>query len=74
MRESLDGVGYSIMVATMLHAIATGNLLAIGTHRIKRSIDMKKNPLDDITLTGGQGDHLELIVRAGEIITNRLPS
>ncbi len=27
MRESLDGVGYSIMVATMLHAIATGNLL-----------------------------------------------
>jgi len=32
------------------------------------------NPLADITLTGGQGDHLELIVRAGEIITNRLPS
>jgi len=27
MRDSLDGVGYSIMVATMLHAIATGNLL-----------------------------------------------
>ena len=25
-------------------------------------------------ITGGQGDHLELIVRAGEIITNRLPS
>ena len=32
------------------------------------------NPLHDITLTGGQGDHLDLIVRAGEIITNRLPS
>ena len=27
MRESLADVGYSIMVATMLHAIATGNLL-----------------------------------------------
>jgi lysine-ketoglutarate reductase/saccharopine dehydrogenase-like protein (TIGR00300 family) len=27
MRAAIDGVGYSIMVATMLHAIATGNLL-----------------------------------------------
>ncbi len=27
MRASLDNVGYSIMVATMLHAIATGNLM-----------------------------------------------
>jgi imidazolonepropionase-like amidohydrolase len=30
------------------------------------------DPLEDITLTGGQGDHLDLIVRNGEIITNRL--
>lgn len=27
MRAALDGVGYAIMVATMLHAIATGNLM-----------------------------------------------
>lgn len=27
MRASLDGVGYAIMVATMLHAIGTGNML-----------------------------------------------
>lgn len=27
MRAAIEGVGYSIMVATMLHAIATGNLL-----------------------------------------------
>ena len=27
MRGELGGVGYAIMVATMLHAIATGNLL-----------------------------------------------
>lgn len=27
MRESLEGVGYAIMVASMLHAIATGNIL-----------------------------------------------
>ena len=30
------------------------------------------DPLADISLTGGQGDHLHLIVRAGDIITNRL--
>jgi hypothetical protein len=27
MRESLPGVGFAIMVATMLHSIATGNML-----------------------------------------------
>jgi hypothetical protein len=27
MRAALEGVGFSIMVATMLHAIATGNIL-----------------------------------------------
>jgi lysine-ketoglutarate reductase/saccharopine dehydrogenase-like protein (TIGR00300 family) len=27
MRDQLDGVGFAIMVATMLHAIATGNIL-----------------------------------------------
>ncbi|HEX3003766.1 MAG TPA: TIGR00300 family protein [Angustibacter sp.] len=27
MREALDGVGFAIMVATMLHSVATGNLL-----------------------------------------------
>ena len=27
MRAAIDDVGYSIMVATMLHAIATGNIL-----------------------------------------------
>ena len=27
MRAALDGVGYAIMVASMLHAIATGNIL-----------------------------------------------
>lgn len=30
------------------------------------------DPLADISLTGGQGDHLDLVVRAGEIISNRL--
>ena len=27
MRRGLDGVGFAIMVATMLHSVATGNLL-----------------------------------------------
>lgn len=30
------------------------------------------NPLADISLTGGQGDHLDLVVRGGDVITNRL--
>ena len=30
------------------------------------------DPLADISLTGGQGDHLDLIVRAGAVITDRL--
>lgn len=30
------------------------------------------NPLDDLSVLGGQGDHLDLIVRAGKIITNRI--
>jgi len=28
--------------------------------------------LEDLSLLGGQGDHLDLIVRGGKIITNRL--
>jgi imidazolonepropionase-like amidohydrolase len=30
------------------------------------------NPLDDLSLLGGQGDHLDLIVRAGKVIKNRI--
>jgi len=30
------------------------------------------NPLDDISVLGGQGDHLDLIVRAGKVIKNRI--
>jgi imidazolonepropionase-like amidohydrolase len=30
------------------------------------------NPLEDISVLGGQGDHLDLIVRGGEVIQNRL--
>ena len=30
------------------------------------------NPLDDLSLLGGQNDHLDLIVRAGKIIENRI--
>lgn len=32
------------------------------------------NPLSDITLLDGQGEHLALIVRGGHTIVNRLPS
>jgi imidazolonepropionase-like amidohydrolase len=30
------------------------------------------NPLEDVSVLGGQGDRLDLIVRAGEVIQNRL--
>lgn len=30
------------------------------------------NPLDDISVLGGQGEHLDLIVRAGKVIKNRI--
>jgi len=30
------------------------------------------NPLDDLSILGGQGDHLDLIVRGGKIVTNRV--
>jgi imidazolonepropionase-like amidohydrolase len=30
------------------------------------------DPLGDISVLGGQGDHLDLIVRAGQIVTNRI--
>lgn len=30
------------------------------------------SPLTDVSRIGGQGDHLDLIVRAGEIVHNRL--
>ncbi|HEX2272546.1 MAG TPA: amidohydrolase family protein, partial [Acidimicrobiales bacterium] len=30
------------------------------------------DPLSDINVLGGQGDHLDLVVRAGEIVKNRV--
>ena len=30
MRESIQGVGFALMIATMLHSVATGNLLPAG--------------------------------------------
>lgn len=30
------------------------------------------NPLDDLSVLGGQGDHPDLIVRAGKVIKNRV--
>lgn len=52
----------------------TGELGVIAPGAYADLLLIDGNPLEDITLTGGQGDHLDVIVRAGEIITNRLPS
>ncbi len=52
----------------------TGKLGVIAPGAFADLLLIDGNPLDDITLTGGQGDHLDLIVRSGEIIENRLAS
>ena len=36
------------------------------------SVLVDGNPLEDISVLGGQGDHLDLIVRGGEVIQSRL--
>lgn len=52
----------------------TGELGVIAPGAYADLLLIDGDPLADITLTGGQGDHLDLVVRGGEIITNRLPS
>lgn len=52
----------------------TGELGVIAPGAFADLLLIDGNPLDDIALTSGQGDHLDLIVRSGEIIENRLPS
>lgn len=50
----------------------TGELGVVAPGAFADLLLVDGDPLADITLTGGQGDHLDLIVRGGEIITNRL--
>ncbi len=61
--------------ATVVNAELLGRTGEIGIVAPGASADLllvDGDPLADISLTGGQGDHLDLIIRAGEIITNRL--
>jgi imidazolonepropionase-like amidohydrolase len=50
----------------------TGELGVIAPGGFADLLLVDGDPLENIGLTGGQGDHLDLIVRGGEIITNRL--
>ena len=64
-----------IRSATIINAEIFGRSEDLGAVKLGAFADLllvAGNPLDDVSLLGGQGDHLDLIVRAGKIITNRL--
>jgi imidazolonepropionase-like amidohydrolase len=50
----------------------TGELGVVAEGALADLLLLDGDPLVDISRTGGQGDHLDLVVRAGAIITNRL--
>ena len=51
----------------------TGELGVVAPGAFADLLLVDGDPLEDIGVLGGQGDRLDLIVRGGEIITNRLP-
>jgi imidazolonepropionase-like amidohydrolase len=50
----------------------TGELGVVAPGAFADLLLIDGDPVANLSLTGGQGDHLDLVVRAGEIITNRL--
>ncbi len=60
----------TVVNADLLGKAGELGIVAPGAHADLLLVD--GDPLADISLVGGQGDHLDLVVRAGEIITNRL--
>ncbi len=64
-----------IASATVVNAELLGRVDELGVIRPGAAADLllvDGNPLQDLSLLGGQGRHLDLIARAGEIIVNRL--
>ncbi len=60
----------TLVNAELLRKTGELGVLAPGAHADLLLVD--GDPLADIGVLGGQGDHMDLIVRGGEIITNRL--
>ena len=60
----------TLVNAELLRKEGELGVLAPGAHADLLLVD--GDPLADIGVLGGQGDHMDLIVRGGEIITNRL--
>jgi imidazolonepropionase-like amidohydrolase len=61
--------------ATLINAELLGKAGELGVIAPGALADLlliEGDPLENIGVTGGQGDHLDLIVRGGEIITNKL--
>ena len=60
----------TLVNAELLRKEGELGVLAPGAHADLLLVD--GDPLADIGVLGGQGDHMDLVVRGGEIITNRL--
>jgi imidazolonepropionase-like amidohydrolase len=60
----------TVVNAELLRCAGELGVVAPGAYADMLLVD--GDPLADISLLGGQGDHLDLIVRAGEIIVDRL--
>lgn len=64
-----------IRSATIINAEIFGRVDDLGAVKPGAYADLllvDGNPLENLSILGGQGDHLDLIVRAGKIITNRI--
>ena len=75
LRAKVQSAADVIRSATTINAALLGRpgklgVIAPGAYADILIVD--GDPLQDVSLLGGQGEHLNLIVRGGEIITNRL--
>ena len=75
LRAEVQSPADVIRSATTINAALlgrTGQLGVVAPGAYADLLLVDGDPLADISVLGGQGDHLDLIVRAGEVIVNRL--
>ena len=75
LRAKIQSAADVIRSATTVNAALLGRPGELGTIKEGAFADLllvAGDPLSDISVLGGQGDHLDLIVRAGEVVVNRI--
>ncbi|HEV3400409.1 MAG TPA: amidohydrolase family protein, partial [Acidimicrobiales bacterium] len=75
LRRQVQSAADVIRSATVVNAALlrrTGELGVVAPGAYADVLLVDGDPLQDIGVLGGQGDHLDLVVRAGEIVVNRL--